>query len=319
MNYLNHYLPLVVIGALLLPALLEAQPAERSAEVTGKWDLTVQTSSGDFPAWLEIKRSGLNTLVGRYVGYEGSARPISKIVYSEADHSYSFSIPPQWQPRDEDLRFDFTMDDGRLSGTTRMDDETISWTGTRAPSLKREQAPNWGNPINLLDDSLSKWIIPDNNRFRMENGILVNREAGGNLITAQKFDDMKIQLEFRYPEGSNSGIYLRGRYEVQIMDPGGQPLNSVQFGGVYGFIAPGEDASKEAGEWQTMDITLVGRMVTIVLNGVEIISNRPIPGITGGALDSNEGEPGPVMLQGDHGPVEFRKIRLTPSTNNYNR
>ncbi len=148
----------------------------------------------------------------------------------------------------------------------------------------------------------------------MVDGVLVNPEKGGNLITTQKFDDFKLSIEFKYPEGSNSGIYLRGRYEVQIEDSKGR-ADQVSIGGLYGFIAPSVNAANKPGEWQTYEITLVGRHVTIVLNGIEVVSNRPIPGITGGSLDSREGEPGPIMIQGDHGPIEFRKFVITPAVN----
>ena len=148
----------------------------------------------------------------------------------------------------------------------------------------------------------------------MVDGIMMNSEKGGNLITNQKFDDVKLSIEFRYPEGSNSGIYLRGRYEIQIEDSKGR-ADHVSIGGVYGYIPPAVNASKKPGEWQTYEITVVGRHVTIVLNGVEVVSNRPIPGITGGSLDSKEGTPGPIMIQGDHGPIDFRKFVITPSVN----
>lgn len=149
----------------------------------------------------------------------------------------------------------------------------------------------------------------------MVDGVLVNSESGGNLVTSEKFEDFKLSVEFRYPEGSNSGIYLRGRYEIQIMDSPANELTSNSVGGVYGFIEPSVYVAKKAGEWQTFEITLVGRNVTIVHNDVEVISNRIIPGITGGSLDSNEGAPGPLMIQGDHGPVEFRKFIITPAVN----
>ena len=108
-------------------------------------------------------------------------------------------------------------------------------------------------------------------------------------------------------------MYLRGRYEVQIEDTRGREPAPEHLGGIYGFIAPSEDAAERAGQWQVFDITLVGRHVTVVLNGKTIIANQAIPGITGGALDSREGEPGPIMIQGDHGPVEYRNIILTPA------
>ncbi len=114
------------------------------------------------------------------------------------------------------------------------------------------------------------------------------------------------------PKG-NSGVYLRGRYETQIQDDMGKALDTLRMGGVYGFLKPNAAALKKAGEWQTYDITLIGRRVTVVLNGQTIIENEEIPGITGGALDSSEGEPGPLMLQGDHTKVLFRDVTITTS------
>jgi len=129
----------------------------------------------------------------------------------------------------------------------------------------------------------------------------------------QKFEDFKLHLEFRVPKGENSGVYLRGRYELQVDDAAGLEPSSHHLGGLYGFIAPSENVAKAAGEWQTMDAMLVGRMLTFTLNGTMVICNREIPGITGGALDSNEADPGPILLQGDHGPVDYRNIVITPA------
>ena len=128
-------------------------------------------------------------------------------------------------------------------------------------------------------------------------------------MTSAQFTDFKLHAEFRYPPQGNSGIYLRGRYEVQIADTGAE-LAVGSLGGVYGFLEPSDPAAKKPGEWQTFDVTLIGRMVTVVLNGTTIISNREIPGITGAALDSDEGAPGPILLQGDHTAVEFRNLTI---------
>jgi hypothetical protein len=132
-------------------------------------------------------------------------------------------------------------------------------------------------------------------------------------VTERRFGDFMLHLEFRYPKGSNSGVYLRGRYGVQVQDSAGvEPANDL-LGAVYGFLAPSELMAGKPDEWQTFDITLVGRRVTIVANGTTVVCDREIPGITGGALDSDEGTPGPLMLQGDHGTVEYRNITLTPA------
>src|SRR5690606_26905407 len=185
--------------------------------------------------------------------------------------------------------------------------------GVRAPSLRDQKAGNPGKPIELIQkSSLKGWKALGENQWVVENGILRSPKSGANLVTEEKFWNFKLHVEFRYPKGSNSGVYLRGRYEVQIMDSQGNDPVSGELGGVYGFIAPSEQVAKAPGEWQTYDITLVGRMITVEANGKLIICNQEIPGITGGALDSNEGEPGPLLLQGDHGPVEYRNIVITP-------
>ena len=323
---------LLLFTIIILPAVLVAQENLPGSDVFGKWNITVTIEDEElenlglfrhglyadegFPAWLEVKLSGFSTFIGSYVGYEGSARPISEVHYDEDEQKYHFSIPPQWMDIDEDIYFEFTIENDEMEGFKILDGNTLHFTGVRAPSLKREEPPVWGSPKNLLDDNMSRWIIPENNQFRMIDGILVNQEVGGNLVTNERFDDFKLSVEFRYPEGSNSGIYLRGRYEVQIEDNYDiSPPGDIHIGGIYGFIAPSVNAAKPAGEWQSMEITLVGRHVTVVHNDIEVISNRPIPGITGGSLNSNEGEPGPIMLQGDHGPVEFRKVTITPALN----
>lgn len=319
----------LIVSTLAGSTAIQAQRVESDSPLIGKWDLTITMeedqlenlgmfrhglmASDGFPGWLQVKLSGFSTLVGYYVGYEGSARPIAEVHYDAGEDKYHFTIPPQWMDID-DIYFEFTLKDDKLSGYKVLDGNKLKFTGVRAPSLKRNEPPVWGNPVNLLTDNMDRWIIPENNKFEMVDGVMVNKEKGGNLISNQKFDDFKLSVEFRYPEGSNSGIYLRGRYELQIEDSKGR-ADQVSIGGIYGFIAPAVNAAKDPGEWQTYEITLVGRHVTVVHNGIEVVSNRPIPGITGGSLDSKEGEPGPIMIQGDHGPVEFRKFVITPSVN----
>ena len=190
-----------------------------------------------------------------------------------------------------------------------------SWTGVRAPALIREKVPTWGSPIKLFNGrNLEGWkAMGAENQWVAEGGVLRSPKSGANLVSEQKFNDFKLHIEFRCPKGSNSGVYLRGRYEVQITDSKGQPPASGLLGGIYGFIKPSENMAKDAGEWQSFDVTLIGRMVTLTVNGKTVITNQEIPGITGGAIDSNEGEPGPIMFQGDHGAIEYRNIVITPA------
>jgi hypothetical protein len=146
--------------------------------------------------------------------------------------------------------------------------------------------------------------------WRLQSGVLAATPPCVDLVTTATFVDFRLHAEFRFPQRSNSGVYLRGRYEVQIQDDAGKALDPLRIGGVYGFIAPTMAAARPAGAWQTLDVELVGRVVTVILNGTTIVDGQEIPGITGGALDSNEDEPGPIMLQGDHGAIEFRNLTI---------
>ncbi|SFB93464.1 protein of unknown function [Parapedobacter composti] len=311
-------MPFGIACAMMLLTMALPVPAHsqevRGKALIGRWDITVDRDGTPAPSWLEVKLSGFETLVGSYVSTEGSARPVSEVVFN--DGTFSFRIPKQWEQGNNDLVVSGALAGERIEGTvTTPEGKTYRWKGVRAPELKRSGEPVWGDPIALFNGrDLTGWQATGENQWQVKDGILINPRAGANLISERKFEDFKLHLEFRYPKGSNSGVYLRGRHEVQIMDtsPDEHP-SSVLYGGVYGFLTPSEIAAKDPGEWQTFDITLVGRMVTIVANGKTVICNQEIPGITGGALDSNEGEPGPIYIQGDHGPVEFRKVIITPA------
>lgn len=201
------------------------------------------------------------------------------------------------------------------------------FSGKRIPPLP--PAPDlsqvrFGKPIVLFNGKdLIGWRPTDNrpNGWRGENGILRNfaiQEEGKphrsytNLRTEQEFEDFNLTLEVRVPPKGNSGIYLRGIYEVQVTDSYGKPLDSHNMGAIYSRITPSVSAEKPAGQWQSFDITLVDRHVTVILNGKKIIDNQPLLGCTGGALWSDEFRPGPIYLQGDHTSVDYRNIVLRP-------
>jgi hypothetical protein len=295
----------MVVGA---PSLNAQEPNT----LEGRWNMTISQEGKELPSWLEIRHSGNHTLVGRFVYAFGSARPIAEVKLQ--DGNFSFEIPPQWEPGNANMRFVGSLEGASLKGSmVYTNGKSYDWVASRAPELPYNDNPVWGTPLQLFNgNDLNGWTPMGENQWIVESGVLKSPQSGANLMTDEKFMNFKLHVEFRYPAGSNSGIYLRGRYEVQIADNRGLAPSDVLFGGVYGFLTPNEMVAKAAGEWQTYDITLIGRRVTIVANGVSIINDQIIPGITGGALDNNEAAPGPLLIQGDHGPVEFKSIVLTP-------
>jgi hypothetical protein len=290
-----------------------ANPAFEDTKVLeGRWDMTIIMNGKELPSWLEVQHSGIKTLVGRFVYAGGSARPISKVNFK--DGKFNFTIPPQWEQETRDLEFEGTITATGLSGSMiYVDGKKYTWTAVRAPLLKREGEPVYGEPITLFNGvDLKGWHAMGENQWKVEDGVLRSLKSGANLVSDQTFTDFKLHIEFRYSKGSNSGVYLRGRYEVQIEDDKGLEPWVGYLGAIYGFLTPSEMVAKNPGEWQSYDITLRGRMVTVVGNNKTIICNQEIPGITGGAIDSKEGEPGPIMMQGDHGPIDYRNIIITP-------
>ena len=203
--------------------------------------------------------------------------------------------------------------------------EPVAFTGSRiadlppAPDLSKVK---FGEPISLFNGKdLTGWRLikaGDDNGWSAQDGVLMNRvskEKGkhfGNLRTDAEFEDFNLKLEVRTLDKSNSGIYLRGIYEVQIMESHGKPVDSHHMGALYSRITPSVAAEKPVGEWQSLDITLVDRHLTVILNGQTIIDNQPVLGCTGGALTSDETKPGPIYLQGDHTDIDYRNLVLRP-------
>lgn len=317
---MSRYSVLLVLFTVSARPLDRAPAADVNDRLLGRWDITIDTPQGRLPSWLEVQipgaHSGGDSYAGRFVGVVGSARPIERVTLS--GDSLRFSIPKQWESGNGNLSVDARLDgsDRLLGRMTFPDGRVADFTAVRAPVLRRTGTPRWGRPIALLSaNSIRGWHTQRGgaNQWEVANGVLRSPRSGENLVTDRTFTDFKLHLEFRYPKESNSGVYLRGRHEVQVQDDYGlEPLDD-RFAGVYGFIEPNAMAARPAGQWNSYDITLIGRRVTVVANGQRVICDQTIPGPTGGALDANEGEPGPLMLQGDHGPIEYRNIILTPA------
>ncbi|MGH7237842.1 MAG: 3-keto-disaccharide hydrolase [Candidatus Saccharimonadales bacterium] len=318
-QYISRFVRAQFISSLLVFSTAWSSTAQpkitKDPAVIGRWDITMDKGGKSIPSWLEVQKSGTHTLIGRFTYAFGSARPISEVKVN--DGKYSFSIPPQWEPGNRNMDFEFEVNgDGIKGKMVYTDGRTYSFAGVRAPLLTRAKKPVWGAPIKLFNGKNTEgWHTDGKNQWIVQSGILRSPHSGANLITNKTFTDFKLHVEFRYSQGSNSGVYLRGRYELQIIDTKSgapEPINN-QFSSIYGFLPPNKMMAKDPGQWQSYDIILVGRMVTVVANGTKVICDEEIPGITGGAINSNEGEPGPILIQGDHGPIDFRNIIITPA------
>ena len=299
----------------LLSSHLPAAFAQESA-LAGRWDLTVQNGVAQMPSWLEITyRDGAPQ--ARFVGRWGHARVLPKAEIN--GDQILFVSPKDEEGSSNDLVFTGSFTGDSLTGTA-IGPNQAKWSLNRRPRAasaasgrrKTRRGANAFSTAPILRDGefdnpkkASSWSV--------EDGCLVNHSSGANIITQDLRSGMfKLHVEVNCPVKSNSGIYLRGRYEVQIEDDSLDNPPNRRIGSIYGFLAPQPAQPRTPGQWQTFDITLQGRYVTVVQNGVTIIDNQEIPGVTGGALDSHEGLPGPIYLQGDHGGVAYRNLKITP-------
>jgi len=300
------------------PAATVASSSSDHAAAIGRWDIEVQDPNGTYPSWLEITRSEEGNLNARFVGRVGGARPVTEL--SIEDGRIRFALPAQFESRADLLRFEGALDRTAMKGETTNDaGDRVTWSAVRAPSLERRVPHGWGRPHALISPgSLTGWRARDGGSpcWQLHEGTLFTTQPCADLVTQRKFRDFKLELEFMITPGSDSGVHLRGRYEIQLKDDeGGMPEQDVagHTGGVYGFLPPLRNAARKPGEWQTLEATLVGRTLTVVLNGETVIDAQEIPGITGDALDSDEGAAGPIILQGYLGPVAYRNIVITPA------
>jgi hypothetical protein len=297
---------LTAAAALSLPAL-----AQSGNPFLGRWDLTLTNANGSWPQWMEVVDNA-GKVDGRIQPRGGAVRPM---VAAKVEGGHLL-ITVQAAGRGSEVDWDLTVNGDQLSGIQKQGDNAeTKIAGVRAPKLDREMPKAWSKPEALFNGKdLTGWEPvnrPENNHWVAKDGTLLNEARGSNIRTVRTFNDFKLHIEVMCPEHCNSGIYLRGRDEIQVGTEGGK-LASHEMGAIYGFFAPKVAMPLDSGNWQTFDITLVGRHVTVVRNGVVLHENQEIPGITGGALDSNEAEPGPIFLQGDHdGGMAYRNITIS--------
>ena len=334
---------LLLAGVALIPAL--SQNPENP--FVGRWDLTVTAAGVKYGSWLEVTEKA-GKLDARAQQRTGHAQPVAG-VRREGQRLLVTVMPavsarpaegkrPAIEARAE-IVWDLTEKGGKLSGVSKQGKDTWQIEGVRAPALKRAAPAQWGAPEPLFNGKdLTGWQPVNNtpeavagryaSHWTVKSGELTNTARGSNLRTSRTFDDFKLHVEYNCPPDENSGIYLRGRYELQVgpaqgeavptreavakRGPGGSFPNQFGFVScVYGMAGPASLPPFKP-DWQVFDVTMIGRMVTAVFNGVTTVNNQEIAGITGGALDSNEGEPGPIYLQGDHhGGIRYRNITIS--------
>jgi hypothetical protein len=296
--------------AALIPAV--AQNAARKADpFIGRWDLVVTPKAANakaYPDWMEVGVKDGAAAVR--IQPRGGSAFYAKEFKVEGTH-----LNVQWGI--DDTTWDLDLKGGKLTGVEKRGANVFAdLAAVRAPLLKRNPPKAWtpAEPI-FNGKDLTGWEPTDPgavHHWVVKDGELLNESKGANLKTTRKFDDFKLHIEFNCPNDGNSGIYLRGRYEVQVeYEKVGVNDKFHSIGSVYSMLAPAVELPRTPGKWETFDITLVGRWLTVVRNGVKTIDNQEIAGSTGGALDSNEGEPGPFFLQGDHtGGMKYRNITV---------
>lgn len=290
-------------------------------QFNGRWDITV---SGPAPRawWLEVSGAGTNNLKGKFVGRPvGLLDEIPKLSISEGELRFALEGRYDRDRATEKGLYWARLEDGKLKGTFEIEGNPSSyleWIGVRAPVLPEKDEPAWkrGDPVVLFNGhDLTGWQSATAGHpagWSVKEGILTSSTNAVNLVSEKKFQNFSVEVEYRLSPRANTGVALRGRYEVQMADDSDRLPSNRTSGAILSRIAPIINAAKPAGEWQTLTARLVGRQVTVLLNGIRVIEKQTIEGPTAIAIDANEADPGPILLQGDRGPVEFRKIVVYP-------
>jgi len=292
-------------------------------QFNGRWDISVNGLSSPRAWWLEVSGAGTNTLKAKFVGPPiGQLDEIPKL--SIADGELRFALEGRFHQQQRNLEkglYWARLENGKLKGTFEIEGDPSSyleWTGTRAPAMPEKDDGTWkkGDAVILFDGhDLNGWqaAAPGHpSGWIVKEGVLTNTANAINLVSEKKFFNFSMDAEFRLLPHSNSGIALRGRYELQLIDDSDKPASNHGSGSILGRLAPTLNAASPAGEWQTVSVRLIGRQVTEIFNGIRVMDRLTIDGPTAIALDANESEPGPILLQGDRGQVEFRKLVVYP-------
>lgn len=334
------FLSLAIVSCSNKKATEPAVPKTDISEFLGQWTIDID---GGGVGWLEVRQTD-KYLDGDLLWGGGSVLPVSNVFLAKDEILMVTNSNNVVRTRDENNNpiktqvvtnwLEIKKDGKKISGIrltpkrNGLGVDTVTFSGTLLPDVPAAPdmaAVKFGTPVTLFNGKdLTGWKLINEKQvcgFKVVDGVLTNDPAQpaegqhisyGNIRTEQEFEDFNLKLEVNVPEGSNSGVYLRGMYEIQVSDSYKRELDPHNMGAVYSRIKPVVNAEKPAGQWQSLDITLCDRHATVILNGTKIIDNQPVYGPTGGAMKSDVFSAGPIYLQGDHGKIEYRNLVLTP-------
>lgn len=295
------------------------------ADFNGRWDIRVDNEARRRAWWLEVNGAGSAKPSGKFISaLRGDLNVIENMTVQDGLLRFSFDRPANQKQNvgAAKLVYEARLVNGELHGEHYVQGakQRTKFFGKRAPAIDEKDDATWkrGKAVELFNGkNLANWsaMVPGKDLgWKVEDGVMRNVAGANNLVSAEKFWNFELHCEFKIGAHSNGGLGLRGRYEIQIVDDFGKPADTHGTGALYSRIQPSVNASKAPGEWQTYDIRLVGRVVTVTVNGRKVIDKGIVEGLTAMAHDWDESVPGPISVQGDHGPVEIRKLTIVPLT-----
>jgi len=277
------------------------------AQLRGRWDVTFTGHHARRAGWFEVRLNDRNEPRVAFQGPWGAVEAATQVSFNGDWLEFRTPTFGTFRGRYGHHRIRSI----RSLGSDAIGDD---WVAVRAPELPTH-AIHWGDSVRLFDgttlrgwhgrsDAPLGWLVRD--------GAMTVAFPSNDLVSNERYRDFKLHLQYRLEPNGDSGVHLRGRYEVQLTDRQELVGERGATGSIYGHLPPIASAEKPAGEWNSLDVKLVGREVTVMINHVTVQDHAIIPGITGDAVDSDEGAPGPIVLQGHIGGVSFRDVVITP-------
>jgi hypothetical protein len=295
----------------------------------GKWNLTGTGADAAYVGWLEITDEG-GQLGGMFLNRGGAPAKLAGAKVENGELVFQAAARrggpgPEGRARVQGATLTGTI---TTLATATAPARTVAFSAARPPVFPASDANaahTFGAPVELFDGkTMDAFTLVNPARpWTVSDGLAWNappaetptgRYIGSNLISKQKFFDYRIHAEYKLDNEAHSGIYFRGRYEMQVLGDMGVALSPISHMAVYGRIAPLVNASIPDNEWNIMDGVIVGNRITVTLNGKKVHDNTLLQGITGNAVDANELEPGPIMIVGNDGRIWYRRITVTPIT-----